>query len=79
MFALGIALKKNKEGYEEVSKYFSLCNFNPFELIYHFIKLLEIQPIHSGFENVDNLPKEIQECQITRNEKNVKFRQLSKC
>ena len=56
--------KRNKEGYDEASKYFSLCNFNPFELIYHFITLLKIKPIHSGFENVDNLPKEIEDCQI---------------
>ena len=57
--------KKNKEGYEEAEKYFSLCNFNPFELIYHFIKLLNIKPIHSGFENLENLPKTVIECQIT--------------
>ena len=56
--------KKNKEGFEEAEKYFSLCNYNPFELIYHFIDLLEIKPIHSGFEDVENLPKEIKDCQI---------------
>ena len=56
--------KKNKEGFEEAEKYFSLCNFNPFELIYHFIELLDIKPIHSGFEDVEKLPKEIKECQI---------------
>ena len=56
--------KKNKEGYEEAEKYFSLCNFNPFELIYHFIKLLEINPIHENYKNLDNLPKEVLACQI---------------
>ena len=34
--------KRNKEGYETAGKYFSLCNFNPFELSYHFIRLLGI-------------------------------------
>jgi len=56
--------KRNKTGYEEAEKYFSLCNFNPFELIYHFIKLLNIKPIHIGFTNVELLPKEVKECQI---------------
>ena len=57
--------KRNKEGYEEAEKYFSLCNFNPFELIYHFIILLNITPIHSGFQDLYKLPKEILDCQIT--------------
>ena len=56
--------KKKKEGYEEAEKYFSLCNFNPIELIYHFIKLLSIKPIHIGFTNVELLPKEVKDCQI---------------
>jgi len=56
--------KRNKEGYETAGKYFSLCNFNPFELSYHFIRLLEIHPIHKDFQNIDNLPKEIKEAQI---------------
>ena len=56
--------KKNKVGFEEAEKYFSLCNFNPFELIYHFIKLLDITPIHNGFTNVKELPKEVKDCQI---------------
>ena len=56
--------KKNKAGFEEAEKYFSLCNFNPFELIYHFIKLLDIKPIHVGFTNVKELPKEVNNCQI---------------
>ena len=56
--------KKNKEGYETAEKYFSLCNFNPFELSYHYIRLLEIHPIHSDFKDIDNLPKEIKDAQI---------------
>ena len=56
--------KKNKSGYEEAEKYFSLCNFNPFELIYHFIKLLYIKTIHIVFTNVELLIKEFKECQI---------------
>ncbi len=63
--------KRNKEGYEEAEKYFSLCNFNPFELIYHFIKLLKVKPIHSGFEDLENLPKDIDECQIKGDVKNI--------
>ncbi len=62
--------KKNKEGYEEAEKYFSLCNFNPFELIYHFIKLLKIKPIHIGFEDIDKLPK-IVNCQINSKDGNI--------
>ena len=56
--------KKTKEGYEEAEKYFSLSNFNPFELIYHFIKLLKIKPIHVGFEEIEKLKPEIIQCQI---------------
>ena len=55
---------RNKEGFEEAHKYFSLCNFNPFELIYHFIKILGLKPIHNGFEDVNNLPKEVNDSQI---------------
>ena len=29
--------QRDKKGYEEAEKYFRLCNFNPFELIYHYI------------------------------------------
>ena len=49
--------KKTKEGYEDAEKYFSLCNFNPFELIYHFAKLLDIKPIHEGYEDIEKSPK----------------------
>ena len=56
--------KKKATGYENAEKYFSLCNFNPFELMYHFIKLLDIKPIHVGFTNVEELPKEAKGCQI---------------
>ena len=62
--------KKNKEGYEEAEKYFCLCNFNPFELIYHFIKLLKIKPIHVGFEDIDKLP-DIVNCQINSKDGNI--------
>ena len=56
--------KRNKKGYEESEKYFSLCNFNPFELIYHFIKLLNIKPIHVGYTDINNLPKDVKDCQV---------------
>ena len=56
--------KKTKEGYEEAQYYFGLFNFNPFELIYHFIKLLEIKTIHVGFDNIEKLNPEINNCQI---------------
>ena len=56
--------KKNKEGYEEAEITFGLCNFNPFELIYHFIKLLKIKPIHVGFEDIDKLKPDINNVQI---------------
>ena len=56
--------KKSKEGYEEAEQYFSLCNFNPFELIYHFIKLLKIKPIHAGFEDENKLKPDVVNCQI---------------
>ena len=56
--------KGNIKGYKDAEKYFSLCNFNPFELIYHFIKLLDIKPIHAGYLDFGKLPKEVNECQI---------------
>jgi len=56
--------KKNEEGYKEAETYFGLFNFNPFELIYHFIKLLKIKPIHDGFENENKLSPEVVNCQI---------------
>ena len=63
--------KKTKEGYEEAENYFSLCNFNPFELIYHFIKLLNIKPIHVGFEDINKLPPNVNECQIISGGENL--------
>ena len=68
--------KNNQKGYEEAEKYFSLCNFNPFELIYHFIKLLNIKPIHVGYTDINNLPKDVLDCQIIEdnsNKENIKF------
>ena len=56
--------KKNEEGYKKAETYFGLFNFNPFELIYHFIKLLKIKPIHDGFENENKLSPEVINCQI---------------
>ena len=56
--------KRNIKGFEEAEKYFSLCNFNPFELIYHFIKILDIKPIHYGYTNVTALSKEVNSCQF---------------
>ena len=56
--------KKSQKGFEEAEKYFSLCNFNPIELIYHFIKMLKIKPIHEEYSNINELPKEINECQV---------------
>ena len=56
--------KRNKEGYEEAQKYFSLCNFNPFELIYHYLQLLDINPIHFPSKDINELPNEVKECQI---------------
>ena len=63
--------KKNEEGYKNAEIYFGLCNFNPYELIYHFIKLLKIKPIHEGYHNEKNLPPEVDNCQIISNEKNL--------
>ena len=62
--------KKTKEGYQKAEIYFGLCNFNPYELIYHFIKLLKIKPIHSGFQG-ENLPIEANNCQIFSDIKNL--------
>ena len=56
--------KKTKEGYKEAETYFGLFNFNPFELIYYFIKLLQIKPIHMGFEDVNKLNPDIINCQV---------------
>ena len=56
--------KKSIEGYEEAEKYFCLYNFNPFELIYHFIKLLKIKTIHAGFEDINKLSSDVNNCQI---------------
>ena len=55
---------KKKEEYEKATSYFNLCNFNPFELIYHFIKILKIKPIHVGFEDESKLQPDIVNCQI---------------
>ena len=69
--------KGSEEGYEEAQKYFNLCNFNPFELMYHFITLLKLKPIHMGFQ--ENLSKEVEECQISGDvEKNPKIRSALK-
>ena len=57
--------QKDVNGYKEAEKYFCLCNFNPFELIYHFIKLLNIKPIHDGYKDVDKLSNDVLACQIT--------------
>ena len=68
--------KRNQKGFEDAEKYFSLCNFNPFELIYHFIKLLNIKPIHTGYDDIYKLPKEIQDLQIFGNiekDENIKI------
>ena len=62
--------KKTKEGYEEAENYFGLCNFNPFELIYHFITLLKIKPIHTGFDDISKIP-EVANCQINSKEGNL--------
>ena len=56
--------RKNEEGYKKAITYFGLCNFNPFELIYYFIKLLKIKPIHEGYEDENKLPSEANNCQI---------------
>ena len=63
--------KKTEEGYKKAGGYFGLFNFNPFELIYHFIKLLKIKPIHEGFDNINKLPPEVNNCQIYSDEKNL--------
>ena len=55
---------KKKEEYEKATSYFNLCNFNPFELIYHFIKILKIKPMHVGFEDESKLQPDIVNCQI---------------
>ena len=63
--------KKNEEGYKDAEIYFGLCNFNPYELIYHFIKLLKIRPIHDGFQDETKLPPEVENCQIICDIKNL--------
>ena len=62
--------QKSIEGYQKAEIYFGLCNFNPYELIYHFIKLLKIKPIHSGFQG-ENLPSKVNDCQIFSDIKNL--------
>ena len=54
--------KKNLSGYIEAEKYFRLSNINPLELIYHFIKMLKIKPIHTGFQDEKKLPTEVNKC-----------------
>ena len=66
-FAWYFFYKKSEEGYKEAEKHFNLCNYNTFELIYHFIQLLKIKPIHEGFENFEKLSKEIKDNQISDN------------
>lgn len=61
--------RKNEEGYKKAETYFGLCNFNPFELIYYFIKLLKIKPIHEGYEDENKLPLEANNCQIISKDK----------
>ena len=61
--------RKNEEGYKKAETYFGLCNFNPFELIYYFIKLLKIKPIHEGYEDENKLPPEVNNCQIISKDK----------
>ena len=63
--------KKNIEGYEEAQKYLCLTNFNPFELIYHFISLLKIKPIHVGFEDINKLNPDILNAQIISKDGNI--------
>ena len=63
--------KKNEEGYKKAEIYFGLFNFNPYELIYHFIKLLKIKPIHEGFQDERKLPPEVEQCQIICNDNNL--------
>ena len=60
--------RKTEEGYKLAESYFGLCNFNPFELIYHFIKLLKIKPIHEGYGDENKLPVEANNCQIISKE-----------
>ena len=62
--------KRTKEGYEEAENYFSLCNFNPFELIYHFITLLKIRPIHTGYYDINKMPAVVN-CQINSKDGNL--------
>ena len=63
--------KRTEEGYNYAEIYFGLCNFNPYELIYHFIKLLKIKPIHEGFQDEKKLPLEVDNCQIFCDIKNL--------
>ena len=63
--------QRNKKGYKEAEIYFGLFNFNPFELIYHFIKLLKIKPIHVGYGDINKLPPEVDKCQIISDVNNL--------
>ena len=44
-----------KEDYEIAKKFFRVSNFNPFELMYLFINLLKVKPIHIDYEKNNNL------------------------
>ena len=63
--------KRSKEGYEAAQNYFGLFNFNPFELIYHYIKLLKVRAIHVGFEDINNLDPNINNSQIVSTSENM--------
>ena len=45
----------SKEEYETAKKFFQVSNFNPFELMYLFINLLKVKPIHIGYEKNNNI------------------------
>ena len=44
-----------KEDYEKATKFFRVSNFNPFELLYLFIKLSKVKPIHIDYEKNNTL------------------------
>ena len=65
-----------KKDINESKKYFNICNFNPFEIIYLYSNLLKIKPIHEEFINMNEDDKKKNQIDIiisTKNDINEKF------
>ena len=64
-----------KEDYEKATKFFRVSNFNPFELMYLFIKLLKVKPIHIDYDKNNNLL----ENQFELKDNSNKIKQVIEC